>query len=130
MSNSNLFLRAGGRHYGFIPLCIALALLIVACQGEESPFTVKDSPGDVAWTLRSEIGAVTVAIGGTQQLNTTPRKVDGTLATTAPPVTYVSDNPLVVQVSPSGLVTGLDATVTPANIIASVSADGVNSVRS
>lgn len=100
-------------------LGLVVALAGVACSGD-SPIALKSVPGDMLWALHATISATTVAVGGTQQLGAAAYLADGTVASNTPPVTYVSTNPTKVQVSSSGLVTGLGVTSTPSVVVASI----------
>jgi hypothetical protein len=108
-------------------VAFAIALIGAACSGD-SPIALKTTPGDMLWSLRATIGAATVAIGGTQQLGAKAYLADGTLASNTPPVTYVSTNPTKVQVSSSGLVTGLAVTSAPAVVVASMATPSITLV--
>lgn len=112
---------------GSIAFCTILTCAITACSGD-SPVALKATPGEMLWTLQADVPAVTLAVGGTQQLSATIRRIDGSVAPDAPAVKYVSANPLKVQVTASGLVTGLATTSAPVAIAQSVSRDGVTLV--
>jgi len=102
---------------------VAGAVLMAACSGE-SPTAFTDHAGDLLWTIHAEIGAVTLAVGGTQQLSATVRLASGAIATNAPAVTYTSADPLNVRVTSSGLLTGLGVTSAPSAVVASVTSQG------
>jgi hypothetical protein len=110
-----------------IAACIVAGCAMTACSGD-SPVALKETPGDMLWTLQADVPAVTLAVGGTQQLSATIRRIDGSVASDAPAVKYVSANPLKVQVTSSGLVTGLATTSAPVTIAQSVTRDGVTLV--
>jgi hypothetical protein len=108
-------------------LSLAAALAGAACSGD-SPIALKNAPGDMLWSLHATISAVTVAIGGTQQLGAAAYFSDGSLASTTAPITYTSTNPTKVQVSSSGLVTGLAVTSAPAVVVASMATPSITLV--
>lgn len=101
---------------------VAVCLLSFgACNGTDTPVAVfQTPPADMLWSLHATIPATTVAVGGTQQLGATASLLDGTPASSTPTVTYVSANPTKVQVTSSGLVTGLGVTTAPVPVVESV----------
>jgi len=101
--------------------CTALTLVLAACGGTDSPFTVYPKPPDgMLWTLRADQQAVTLAVGETQQLTAKAFLSSGASASETPAVSYVSTNPLKVDVTATGLVTANGETSSPVPIVATI----------
>lgn len=122
MPNTSQFLRS-------LVLTAACVFSVGACNGPDSPASVfKAPPADMLWSLHATVPATTIAVGGTQQLGATASLSDGTTASSTPTVTYVSTDPTRVQVTSSGLVTGLGVTATAVPVIESVVTPGLTLV--
>jgi uncharacterized protein YjdB len=67
----------------------------------------------VCYRIEVEPTSAMFEVGKTVQLRATVKDVSGWTLTPQPPVTWVSDDPGVATVSPTGLVTGVSAGLAP-----------------
>lgn len=105
-----------------------LAAGTTACHDDQI-VTVSPPPvSNLYWDLRTDIRAVTLAVGGTQQLTVTPVNALGAPLAALPKPSFTSSDTTKVTVSPTGLVTGVAETRSNVNVIASLAADGVTYV--
>jgi plastocyanin len=77
------------------------------------------------WIMHNDAGAVTVAVGGTQQIHAVALTLDGTPAANVPAATFTSSDPSTATVTSDGLVTGVAVTQTPTLVFSSVVINGV-----
>jgi len=110
--------------YSLLAACpLAVALAAAGCSGD-SPASLPTDLTAMPWTLRQDIGAATVAVGGTQQLTVTATRLDGDTVAT-PALTFTSGDVNKVTVTAAGLVTGVAVTTTAVPVIASAFVNGV-----
>lgn len=96
---------------------------IAACSGD-SPVSLAHD-GAEAWSVQASAGAVTLAVGATQQLTATVRTMSGAVLTDGAAVTFTSTDTDKVTVSAAGLITGRALTPTPVPIVTSLIVRGV-----
>ncbi|MBX6330580.1 MAG: hypothetical protein IRY91_01900 [Gemmatimonadaceae bacterium] len=100
----------------------ALAAVVLGCN--EAPVEASTDPNTVYWALTADVKAVTVAMGGTQQVVATPRTIAGDALTGLPAPHFVSKDTTKVKVDENGVITG----VIPSQnvlVIASLHAQGM-----
>jgi len=95
------------------PRALVIALAVVgtmACQSDNIQSVTPSTSPKMFWGLRNDTRAVTVAIGGQQQLSVVPVAVDGTPIAGLPAPTFTSGDATKVTVSDDGVVTGVAET--------------------
>jgi len=109
-----------------LALGCAMTAGVAGCSGD-SPVALAAEDRNTLWAVRYEVGAATVALGGTQQLTAVPLRVDGSVAATGvSAVQYVSLDTSKVTVTPDGVVRGVAVTTSGVAVVASAtSAAGV-----
>jgi hypothetical protein len=105
--------------------CAGITGMGVGCHGEDA--VVANPDGSVLlWSVTNDVGAVTMEAGTTYQLVLTPRYPAGDSVPELSPTSFVTGGPTKVTVSPTGLLTALEATDVPVQIIGTYTLDGVS----
>lgn len=106
--------------------CVAVAGVgIAGCRGADAAAANPDG-SHLLWSVTNTVGAVTIATGTTYQLVLTPRYPSGEPVPNLAPSSFVTSGPTKVTVSPTGLLTGLEATDVPVQVIGTYTLDGVS----
>lgn len=110
--------------YAWTVVSLSAIAVLAACSGD-SPVSMHEDDTTLPWIMHNDAGAVTVAVGGTQQIHATTFTLAGVPAANVPAATFTSSDPSTVTVTPTGLITGVAVTQTPTLISSSVFIDGV-----
>lgn len=104
-----------------------LPIAMVACMGDKIATVTTPNIATLYWSLHNNIRAVTVAVGGHQQLSLTPQTVSGAPIANAPTPAFLSGDSTKVTVDAHGLVTGV-AETQGVPVIASLTLDQITYV--
>lgn len=112
-----------------ISVTAGLTAGLTACKSDNLNDITRPDLAALFWTLDVNAQAVTVAVGGQQQLTAIPRTVDGTAITDLPTPTWASTDTTKVKVDQNGLVHGVGETG-GATVTATLTGQGITYVDS
>lgn len=108
-----------------ISVLVALTTAALGCRGTDAVVANMDG-SKLLWSVTNTVGAVTMDTGTTFQLVLTPRYASGDVVPNLSPTSFTTNGPTKVTVSPTGLLTALEATDAPVLIVGTYTLDGVS----
>jgi hypothetical protein len=103
----------------------AVGLGVTGCH-DAGPVIANPDGSRLLWTVTNAVGAVTMEAGTTFQLDLTPRYPSGEAVTGLPPSSFTSNGPTKVTVGPTGLLTALEPTSAPVQIVGTYTLGGIS----